>query len=133
MAVLTNLIIILKNGVIIEKSVAGNVSVKFFVKFRSVVFEILMKMCFDFSISKAHSSEAKPESIFFFFARATPIIFGSSVPLRSLMQLFCNTLYSKICKKISQFDNLYYFFVPHTSKITYIAVKNQSCILVSLY
>ena len=34
-------------------------------------------MCFDFSISKAHSSVAKPKSIF--FARATPIIFGSSI------------------------------------------------------
>ena len=54
MAVLTNLTIILKNGVIIRKNVAGNVSVQNFVKFKSVVFEILMKMCFDFSISKAH-------------------------------------------------------------------------------
>ena len=86
MVVLTNLTIILKNGVIIGKSVAGNVCVQNFVEFRLVVFEILMKMCFDFSISKAHSSVVKPKSIF--FARAAPIIFGSSMPLRSLMQLF---------------------------------------------
>ena len=54
MVVLTNLTIILKNGFIIEKSVAGNVSAQNFIKFRSVVFDILMKICFDFSTSKAH-------------------------------------------------------------------------------
>ena len=53
MTVLTNLTVRLKNGVIFRKSVAGNVIVQNFVRFRSVVFEILMNMCFDSSISKA--------------------------------------------------------------------------------
>ena len=47
------------NGFIIGKSVDGNVSVQNFVEFRSVVSEILMKVCFDFSISKAHRSVVK--------------------------------------------------------------------------
>ena len=64
---------------------------KISLKFRSVVFEILMKMCFDFSISKAHSSVAKPKSNF--FIPATYITSGSSMLLQSLMQFFCNTLY----------------------------------------
>ena len=36
-----------------------------FVKLRFVVFEILMKMCFDFSISNAPSLVAKPKCCFF--------------------------------------------------------------------
>ena len=41
----------------------------------------------------AHSSRGSEAEIEFFFARATPIIFGSSMPLRSLMQLFCNNFF----------------------------------------
>ena len=80
MAVLTNLTILLKIGVIIGKTVAGNVSVQNFVKFRSVVFEILMKMCFDFSISKAHSSVAKPKLIFFFCSCNLHLFFALLCP-----------------------------------------------------
>ena len=59
-----------KTGFIVGKSVAGNVGVQNCAEFRSQVFEILLEMCFDFSISKAHS-EAEP-----------PIIFGSPCPAR---------------------------------------------------